>query len=120
MKIQTFRQLVREEIKKTLHEAMVDIPDRYVKVIHLGGKHYALEYSNPESEFTLDQIQKIADSLNKTFTRLSKDLQVTRREPGVLIHIRFEDIAIGIHFDSKLDEDGMAATLDEKDFVTRD
>ena len=105
MKITEFKKLIREEVKKTLNEA-VKLPKDF-SIVHLDGKKYALEYSKFDMEPTVAQAEQIVGLLRKQFAKIADTIQAGPMKGEATIYIRDENIAIGLGFTSKLGPDEM-------------
>lgn len=100
-----FRTLIREEVKKTLNEA-VNLPKDF-SIAHIKGKQYTFEYSKFGMEPTIAQAEQIAGLLRKQFAKIADTVQAQPLKGEAQIYIRDENIAIGLDFTSKLGPDQM-------------
>ena len=105
MKKIELQKLIREEVRKTLNEA-VKLPKDF-SIVHLNGKRYTLEYSKFDMEPTVAQAEQIVGLLRKQFAKIADTIQAGPIEGEATIYIRDENIAIGLLFTSKLGPDDM-------------
>ena len=106
MKASEFRKLIREEVKKTLTEAMFTLPEGF-NITYIKGKQYAFEYSEYDMEPTVAQAEKIVALLRKNFAKIADKAQAGPLSSEAHIYIRDENIAIGLDFTSQLRPDEM-------------
>ena len=100
-----FRKLIREEVKKTLNEA-IKLPKDF-SITHIKGKSYVFEYSKFGMEPTVAQAEQIVALLRKQFAKIIDTVQIVQMKDEAHIYIRDENIAIGLDFTSKLGPDEM-------------
>lgn len=105
MKATEFRKLIREEIHKTLTEA-IKLPKDF-SITHIKGKSYTFEYSKFAMEPTIAQAEQIVVLLRKQFTKIADTIQAGPMKGEAHIYIRDENICIGLDFTSKLGPDEM-------------
>lgn len=105
MKITEFKKLIREEIKKTLNEA-VKLPKDF-RITYIKGKAYTFEYTKFGMEPTVAQAEQIVTLLRKQFAKIIDTLQIGSMSNEAHIYIRDENIAIGLNFTSELGPDEM-------------
>ena len=105
MKKLELQKIIREEVKKTLNEA-VKLPKDF-SIVHLDGKKYALEYSKFDMEPTVAQAEQIVGLLRKQFAKIADTIQAGPIKGEATIYVRDENLAIGLGFTSKLGPDDM-------------
>jgi len=105
MKISEFKKLIREEIRKTLNEA-IKLPKEY-RITYIKGKEYAFEYTKFDMEPTIAQAEAIVMLLRMQFTKIADTVQAGPMKGEARIYIRDENIAIGLDFTSELGPDEM-------------
>lgn len=105
MKKIELQKLIREEVRKTLNEA-VKLPKDF-SIVHLNGKRYTLEYSKFDMEPTVAQAEQIVGLLRKQFVKIADTLQAGPLKGEATIYVRDENIAIGLEFTSTLGPDEM-------------
>lgn len=110
MKASEFRKLIREEVKKSLNEAVKLPKDFYVT--HINGKTYVFEYSKYGMEPTVAQAEQIVALLRKQFAKIADIVQAGPLKSEAHIYVRDENIAIGLDFTSKLGPDEMEDKID--------
>jgi hypothetical protein len=99
------QKLIREEVKKTLNEA-IKLPKDF-SITHIKGKSYVFEYSKFGMEPTVAQAEQIVALLRKQFAKIIDTVQIVQMKDEAHIYIRDENIAIGLDFTSKLGPDEM-------------
>ena len=105
MKITELQKLIREEVKKSLNEA-VNLPKDF-SITHIKGKQYTFEYSKFAMEPTIAQAEQIVGLLRKQFAKIADTVQAGPMKGEAHIYIRDENITIGLDFTSKLGPDEM-------------
>lgn len=105
MKTSEFRKLIREEVKKTLNEA-IKLPPNF-RITYIKGKSYTFEYTKFDMEPTIAQAEQIVGLLRKQFAKIADTIQAGPMKGEATIYIRDENIAIGLGFTSKLGPDEM-------------
>ena len=105
MKATEFRKLIREEVKKTLNEA-IKLPPNF-RITYIKGKAYTFEYTKFDMEPTIAQAEQIVGLLRKQFAKIAATIQAGPMKGEATIYIRDENIAIGLGFTSKLGPDEM-------------
>jgi hypothetical protein len=78
-----------------------------MQITHLGGKRYCIEYSKYSFEPTIAQAEAIVAKIRKEFSKIQDAVQSTGLNGQATIYIRNEDIAIGIDFNSTLNDSDM-------------
>ncbi len=120
MKKSEFRSLIREEIKKTLmselFKAKFKLP-KEIRITHVSGKRYLLEYKKSRMTPTISEAQQIVDALLKQFKLMEKEMQANPLQGEARIYIRDERMAIGLEFTSKLGPDDMWKVTGDLDYV---
>lgn len=106
MKKSQLQNLIREEVKRTLTEA-VKLP-KDMSITHIRNKEYTLEYSKFQMEPTIPQAEKIAATLRSQFSKIATTVQANAADGLVTIYVREGDIAIGLGFTSKLSHSEMS------------
>ena len=99
------KQIIREEVKKSLNEAVKLPKDFYVT--HIDGKRYTFEYSKYDMEPTVAQAEQIVALLRKQFAKIADTVQAQPLKGEAHIYIRDENITIGLDFTSNLGPDEM-------------
>lgn len=110
MKASEFKKLIREEVKKSLNEA-VKLPKDF-SVTHINGKTYVFEYSKYGMEPTVAQAEQIVALLRKQFPKIADIVQAQPLQGEAHIYVRDENITIGLDFTSKLGPDEMEDKID--------
>jgi DNA-binding ferritin-like protein (Dps family) len=105
MKKSELQALIREEVKKTLNEA-VKLPKDF-RITYIKGKSYTFEYTKFGMEPTVAQAEQIVTLLRKQFAKIIDTVQIVQMKNEAHIYIRDENIAIGLDFTSKLGPDEM-------------
>jgi len=105
MKLTEFRKLIREEVRKTLNEA-VKLPKDF-RITYIKGKAYTFEYTKFDMEPTIAQAEQIVTLLRKQFAKIIDTVQADSMSNEAHIYIRDENIAIGLNFTSELGPDEM-------------
>ena len=106
MKQSQLKQIIREEVRKTLNEAKFKLPNDF-GITHIRGKQYTFEYSKFNMEPTIAQAEKIVALLRKEFAKIADKVQAGPLKGEAHIYIRNENIAIGLDFTSQLGPDEM-------------
>lgn len=110
------KQIIREEVKKTLTEAKFKLPNDF-GITHINGKQYTFEYSKYDMEPTIAQAEKIVALLRKEFAKIADKIQAGPLKGEAHIYIRNENIAIGLDFTSQLGDEEMAKVAGGIDYA---
>ena len=105
MKKLELQKIIREEVKKTLNEA-IKLPKDF-RITHIRDKSYVFEYSKFGIEPTVAQAEQIVALLRKQFAKIIDTVQAGPMKGEAHIYIRDENITIGLDFTSKLGPDEM-------------
>ena len=114
MKIQEFRNLIREEVEKSLTEAaLITLPPNYqITKLNNNKNEYVLMLRKPK--FTIAEAEQIAATLNKEFAKMTKQLQAEPMKgkfSKATIFIGVKGVSIGLGFVTKLSFDQLKAKV---------